>query len=74
MQSSQWVHVGSSTITRSSSKIKASTGHNAMQAAQPKQRVSSTTNSVSGIRATCSRRDTALSMMLPTPIFPLEQQ
>jgi hypothetical protein len=27
---------------------------------------------VSGIRAMCSRRDTALSMMLPTPIFPLQ--
>jgi len=49
MQKLQCVQDGSSTIAKISSNTRASTGHNATHAAQPKQRSLSTTN----IELTC---------------------
>jgi hypothetical protein len=72
MQKLQCVQDGSSTIANISSKTRASTGHNATQAAQPKQRSLSTTNIELSCLATLLRGGVSSQLCPPTPLFPLQ--
>tara|TARA_B100001175_G_scaffold16104_1_gene12228 strand:+ start:607 stop:891 length:285 start_codon:yes stop_codon:yes gene_type:complete len=66
------VQDGSSTIANRSSSTNAFTGHKETQAAQPKQRELSTTNTESGILATPLGRGSISEHIPRTPIFPLQ--